>query len=88
MTAILFTTELPNKITGLRHDREHAFRHISFNFGRLSNLSINVSVKALAVSNRNLKRPFIGNDDKHFAQAVLKDRAPPAHFQMALDFGP
>jgi hypothetical protein len=45
-------------------------------------------VKALAVSNRNLKRSFVGNDDKHFAQTVLEHRAPPAHFQMALDFGP
>lgn len=60
----------------------------TFNFDRLPNLSINVSVKTLAVSNRNLKRPFVGNDDKHFAQTVLKDGAPPAHFQMALDFRP
>jgi hypothetical protein len=49
-------------------------------------LSINVSVKTLAVSNRNLKRPFVCNDHKHLAQTVMQHGAPPAHFQMALDF--
>jgi hypothetical protein len=54
----------------------------------LSNFSINVSVKTLTVSNRNLERPFVSNNHQHLAQTVMEDRAPPAHFQMALDFRP
>src|SRR5579859_3100144 len=51
-----------------------------------SQVLVNESVQAFAVTNRNLKCALIGHNDEDLAQAVVQHRALAAHLQVGLNF--